>query len=331
MKYSVIIPHAPSTLETLTTFADLAMEGLAHRLWLGQTVTVDPHNLFSHLSGSGRAVRTGTAVTLVPLRNPYEAAIQAHSVSMLSGRSHVAGFGPGAPGFVEAVTGSTYAKPLALMREYLTVVRALLDGETVRVQGEYVTLAGRLAEMDEGLASTVEVGAGVLRAGMARVAGACADVAITWLTPPSYIEKTLVPALLEGAERAGRTSRPRIVSVVHVILERPDRDPVFQVLQGSKLHLSAQHYQRMLQAANVPIEPTNLVQSAAQLIQSGVYCYGDAASITRQLSRWADAGVDEVAINVSGTLFTEGEAAAGNDLRETLSAVRHAALVDERA
>jgi 5,10-methylenetetrahydromethanopterin reductase len=324
MKYSVMIPHAPSTLETLTTFADLAVEGLAHRLWLGQAVKVDPHQLFSHLSGSGRAVRTGTAVTLVPLRHPYEAALQARSVSMLSGRSHVAGFGAGSQRFVEALTGAGYAEPLAVMREYLTAVRALLAGETVMLNGEHVTLAGRLVEIDEGSKSSVEVGAGVLRAGMARVAGACADVAITWLTPPSHIENTLIPALLEGAEKAGRTERPRIVSVVHVILERPDRDPVFQVLRASSQHLSMPHYQRMLQSANIPIDPTNMVQSSAQLIESGVYCYGDAESIVDQLSRWADAGVDEVAINVAGTLFTEDEAAAGNDLHEILSAARHA-------
>src|SRR5450759_1564689 len=95
---------------------------------------------------------------------------------------------------VEALTGAEYAEPLAVMREYLTAVRALLAGETVMLNGEHVTLAGRLVEIDEGSRSSVEVGAGVLRAGMARVAGACADVAITWLTPPSHIENTLIPA-----------------------------------------------------------------------------------------------------------------------------------------
>lgn len=320
MKISVMVPHAPTTLASLAGFADLVGEGLAERIWLGQAVKVDPHQLFSHLSGSGRHVPTGTAVTLVPLRNPYEAALQARSVSLLSGRSHVAGFGAGSRRFVQATTGAAYDRPLTVMREYLEAVRGLLAGETVHLAGEHVRLDGRLVEVDQGAAS-VEVGAGVLRAGMGRVAGAVADVAITWLTPPEHISSTLVPAFDKGAREAGRVGRPRVVSVVHVILDRAGRDPVHQVLTASTAHLSLPHYQRMLQSAGVPVEPDNLVLSAAHLLESGVYCYGGAASVAQQLQRWATAGVDEVAINMAGALFTEGEAAALADLREVLLAV----------
>lgn len=322
MKYSVIVPHAPSSLAELNTYADLAVKGLAHRLWMGQTVKLEPHQLFAGLAGSGRSVRTGTAVTLLPLRHPYEAALQARTVSALTGRSHVAGFGAGSARFVEGLTGAAYPKPLGIMREYLSAVRRLLAGQGVSLDGEHVKLMGRLVDLDEGSTSTVEVGAGVLRPGMARVAGACADVAITWLTPPSYIEKTLVPALVEGAEKAGRSERPRVVAVVHVILEAPGRDPVHQTLSAAGQHLSMPHYQKMLQSASVAIDPSDMVQSSAALIESGVFCYGDAGSIVKQMSAWADAGVDEVAINVAGTLFTEDEASALSDLEQILNATK---------
>ena len=320
MKVSVMVPHAPTTLASLAGFADLVSAGLAERLWLGQALKVDPHQLFSHLSGSGRAVPTGTAVTLVPLRNPYEAALQARSVSLLSGRSHVAGFGAGSRRFVQATTGAPYDKPLTVMREYLQAVRGLLAGDAVHLDGEHVQLQGRLAEVEDGAAS-VEIGAGVLRAGMGRVAGAVADVAITWLTPPEHITSTLVPAFAHGAQEAGRDGTPRVVSVVHVLLDRSGRDPVHQVLTASTAHLSLPHYQRMLQSAGVPVEPDDLVLSAALLLQRGVYCFGDAAAIAAQLQRWSAAGVDEVALNVAGALFTEGEDAALTDLREILLAV----------
>ncbi len=314
-----------TSLTSLAGFADLVAEGLAERLWLGQAVKVDPHQLFSHLSGSGVRVPTGTAVTLVPLRNPYEAALQARSVSLLSGQSHVAGFGAGSRRFVEATTGAPYHRPLPVMREYLEAVRGLLAGESVHLDGEHVQLQGRLVEIAPGAAS-VEVGAGVLRAGMGRVAGAAADVAITWLTPPEHITSTLLPAFAEGARDAGRRGQPRVVSVVHVLLDRAGRDPLHQVLTASAGHLSMPHYQRMLQSAGGPVQPGDPVLSAAHLLEGGVYCYGDPASVADQLTRWSDAGVDEVALNVAGALFTEGEDAALVDLREILLAVAAAGI-----
>ncbi|WNO71813.1 LLM class flavin-dependent oxidoreductase [Streptomyces sp. AM8-1-1] len=69
-------------------------------------------------------------------------------------------------------------------REYLGIVRGLLDGETVQAEGEYFSCHGGLSPSP---APPVELGLGVLRPGMARVAGAVAGCAITWLTPASYL------------------------------------------------------------------------------------------------------------------------------------------------
>lgn len=316
-----MVPHAPTSLASLLPFARAVESGAADRLWLGQAAKVDPHQLFAHLSGSGVRVPTGTAVTLAPLRNPYEAALQARSVALLSGRDHIAGYGAGSSRFVASITGSPYPSALTAMREYLTAVRALLTGDVATVDGQTVRLHGRLVPLgpDEP-AAPVRVGAGVLRPGMARVAGATADVAITWLTPPGYIADAIRPALQEGA--ADRPDGPpRVCAVVHVLLDRPDRDPVHQVLTASSAHLSLPHYRRMLRAAGVAIPDDDPVTAAAELITSGTYLYGSAAEIAAGLDRWAQAGVDEVAINVAGALFTAGEAAAVDDLTEILSAV----------
>ena len=40
-------------------------------------MTVDPHQTFAYLAGAGLRVPMGTSVTLLPLRHPFEAALQA--------------------------------------------------------------------------------------------------------------------------------------------------------------------------------------------------------------------------------------------------------------
>lgn len=315
-----MVPHAPESLEEMVPFADLVgRHELADRLWLGQAVRIDPHNLFSALALSGRAVPTGTAVTLAPLRHPYEAALQARSVSALTGHSHVAGYGAGSPRFVAALHGQPYPKPLRAMNSYLRIVAALLRDEAVQVDSPDFVMNGRLAPAEAD--SDVEVGAGMLRAGMARAAGRHAGCGITWLTPPSHIEAVLTPALTEQAEKSGR-ARPRIVSVVHVMTPRADSDPVHRVLNASGMHLGMQHYVSMLSESGLACSVEDPVRSAAELITGGVYCYGEPDEIVEQLRAWERVGVDEVVLNAGGTFFSHGLDDTALELRAVLEAAQ---------
>jgi alkanesulfonate monooxygenase SsuD/methylene tetrahydromethanopterin reductase-like flavin-dependent oxidoreductase (luciferase family) len=179
----------------------------------------EPHQGFASQAGSALRIPLGLAVTLMPLRHPFEAAVQTVSLARITGQSLVAGFGPGPTLFQEMLLGRRYCSPLTAVREYVTIVKGLLLGGPVDVQGHYCTCRASL-----GVASpTVEIGLGVLRPGMARLAGEVADVAITWLTPAPYVRDVIRPALEEGAAKAGRPV-PCIVSAVPMAIERRGRD-----------------------------------------------------------------------------------------------------------
>ena len=107
----------------------------ARRLWLCQSFKAETHQVMAYLAGMGHNVPLGTSVTLLPLRHPYEAALQARSLALLTGEPVVAGYGIGNPGFVAGLTGSPYASPRTAVHDYLTSVRALLDGERVEHDG----------------------------------------------------------------------------------------------------------------------------------------------------------------------------------------------------
>ena len=89
MGICVRLPHSPAGGEETIGYARLVSDGLGARLWLGQTTHAEPHQVLAYLAGAGLRVPSGTAVTLTPLRHPYEAALQARGVALLSGRPHV--------------------------------------------------------------------------------------------------------------------------------------------------------------------------------------------------------------------------------------------------
>lgn len=313
---SLIFPSQPDTLASIVGFGRFALEQRARRLWIGQSLRIESHLAMAALAAHVPGLPLGSSVALTPLMHPYEAAVEARSLSALSGATYVAGYGPGAPEFQRAFLGDPPERPLRAVEEYASLVRRLLDGEMVEHRGEHHTVTSSLIPMP---APPVEVGLGVLRTGMARTAGRVADVAITWLTPHWYVAEQLRPALEESASRAGRAA-PRVATVVHAAVTRPVRSLRRCAHAAAGVHLSTGHYTDMLRRAGVDADPGKPRKAVDALIDSGVFVTGSPDDVAAGLRTFRESGVDEVILNVSGVYFTEGEAAAWRDLRDILRA-----------
>ncbi|MFF5502542.1 LLM class flavin-dependent oxidoreductase [Streptomyces roseolus] len=316
-KYSVLVPFLPRRPEQLLPYAALVDWTHAERLWQGQAMLVDPFHGFTAAAGAGFRVPVGLGVTLMPLRHPFEAAQQARSLAMTTGHPVVAGFGPGGKSFQQSLRGAPYASPLTASREYLTIVRGLLDGGTVRIEGEYFSCHGGLPPSP---APAVELGLGVLRPGMARVAGELAGTAITWLTPAAYLKDTVLPAMREGAEAAGRPL-PRLTAMVPVALRGPDRDPADLAQASNAPHLAAPHYVDMLHRAGIAVDRHDIPLSAKRLVAGRAFLYGDPQELAGMFAEFREAGVDEIVLNTTGVFNLYGHQAAMADLKAILTAV----------
>lgn len=306
----MLIPLVPNVVEQATPFAALVKFSGATRLWQGQSLTIDGFQTFAALAGAGLRVPCGVGVSLMPLRHPFEAALQARSVAAVTGEPFVAGFGPGAPGFRVALGDAPYLSPLTAAREYLEVARGLLAGERVTAAGRYVGCDAALPALP---APPVELGLGVLRPNMARLAGAVADVAITWLAPASYLQGVVAPALQEGADGAGRV-RPRLVAMVPVALTRRDHPSVRVALAGSAPHLQAPHYLDMLTRAGLDVRSDDLVHTALAALEGQAIVIGDLDEVLDRLGDFKAAGVDELVLNTTGVANLLGPTAALDDL-----------------
>ncbi|MFI6095676.1 LLM class flavin-dependent oxidoreductase [Lentzea sp. NPDC051213] len=311
MTYSVHMPFMPIRCEQVLPVGQLVSRAEDCRLWLGQSLTLEPHQLFAYLAGSGLRVPVGTSVTLMPLRHPLEAASQARSLAQITGHPLVAGYGPGSADFQRALLGSRYPSPLTAAREYLTAVRSFVDGGLPPIPHP-----------------RVDLGLGVLRPAMARLAGEIADVAITWLCPPDYLRDVLVPEIRAAAAAAGRPM-PRVVSVVHLAQRKPRRDPVQLALGVSRGHLQSPHYIDMLGRAGVSVSASDPESGARALVDAGVFLHGGMPDLVEGLNAYRAAGVDEIVLNLSGVAYERGEHAAVRELEfllMSLGTVRHDVL-----
>jgi alkanesulfonate monooxygenase SsuD/methylene tetrahydromethanopterin reductase-like flavin-dependent oxidoreductase (luciferase family) len=147
-------------------------------------------------------VRTG--ISVVPaarMWGPLALAAQAATVGEISGGRFVLGIGTGGygPGFW--ASAGLPDRPIAVMRDYLTVVRGLLGGETVTYAGPALRVQN--ASLGAPGLPGVPVYLGALGPQMLRLAGELADGALlNWATPDRIAQSRRLVA--EGAVRAGR-------------------------------------------------------------------------------------------------------------------------------
>jgi alkanesulfonate monooxygenase SsuD/methylene tetrahydromethanopterin reductase-like flavin-dependent oxidoreductase (luciferase family) len=148
------------------------------------------------------SIRVGPGVVPIYSRTPATMAQTAATIDELSGGRLTLGLGVSHRPVVEAWHGQRIERPVAEMREYASIVRAILRGEDPPA-GEKWQTAFHLLGLDPRPQLPIYVAA--LSPAMLRLAGEIADGVMLWLCNPAYIREVVIPELSEGRRRAGKT------------------------------------------------------------------------------------------------------------------------------
>jgi 5,10-methylenetetrahydromethanopterin reductase len=161
-------------------------------------------------------IKIGSGVVDCWSRNPARLAATFSTLDDLAPGRVILGIGAWWDPLARKV-GIDRSKPLRVMREIVTTVRALLNNETVTFDGEYVHLDG--VELDyvyqERRPKEVPIYIGATGMQMMELTGEIADGAVlNYLVSPDYNDQAL-EALSKGAARVGRSlddiDRPQLV------------------------------------------------------------------------------------------------------------------------
>ena len=195
-------------------------------LWTPESTGYDAFHVCAHrwratAETHPGGLTTGIAVSPVALRSPLGLAMGAGTTGAITGGRFILGIGTGGlhQQAGREAHGAARVSPLALMRDYLTVLRGLLHGERVTHHGPAVSVRGLQLAVDPPPHTPVYLGA--LGPHMLRLAGELADgVALNWCTPQQVAWSR--DRIAEGAARAGRS--PDDVTVVQYIRVCVDDD-----------------------------------------------------------------------------------------------------------
>ena len=157
--------------------------------------------LAAYASRSER-VRLGTGVMPIYSRKPATTAMSAATVDEFSDGRLVLGLGVSHRPAVEAWFDEKIEKPVREMREYVSIVRAILRGEDPP-QGERFRTGFHFMGYEPRADLPIYIAG--LSPGMLRLAGEIGDGVVLWLCNPNYIEEVVVPTVTEGREKAGKS------------------------------------------------------------------------------------------------------------------------------
>jgi alkanesulfonate monooxygenase SsuD/methylene tetrahydromethanopterin reductase-like flavin-dependent oxidoreductase (luciferase family) len=151
---------------------------------------------------STERIGLGTGVVPIYTRTPATMAQTAATIDELSGGRLILGLGVSHRPVVEGWHGQTIDRPVAEMREYVTIVRAILRGEDPP-GGEKWRTSFHLAGLDP--RPEVPIFIAALSPAMLRLAGELADGVLLWLCNPNYIRDVVVPEVRTGRQGAGKS------------------------------------------------------------------------------------------------------------------------------
>ena len=258
-------------------------------------------------------VLLGTSIMQLWSRHPVAVAQSARVIAAIAPGRLRLGIGPGHQQDMEWTFGVDYRTPLSHLREYIRILKQLLQQGEVHHEGQYyVARAGIPEPLD------VPVLGSALRRRSFEMCGAEADGAITWVCPQQYVREVALPSLRDGALQAGRDTPPLLVHAPICVHE--DMEQVRTAVRKEMGYFPrSRSYSRMFADAGFP--KTRSTGWTDDLI-AAVTLAGDEDAVTQKLDSIFARGVSEVV----ATVITAGEDRASSAQRTMRLLAEYSAL-----
>jgi probable F420-dependent oxidoreductase len=247
-------------------------------------------------------IALGTGVVPIYTRTPATMAMTAATLHEQSEGRVRLGLGVSHRPVVEGWHGQTIDKPVAEMREYVAILRAILAGEPPPAGEKWQT---SFALRGIGPYPELPIYVAALSPAMLRLAGEVADGAMLWLCNPEYIRAVVMPELLAGRQRVGKTLEGFAVvpAVPSAVIE--DSGPALAAMRRDLLtYFGLPFYRAMLERSGFGEDIAAYDEAAArgdgEAMQTAISerflrslcAIGSADDVRAGLARYQQAGAD---------------------------------------
>ncbi|MEZ4334673.1 MAG: LLM class F420-dependent oxidoreductase [Myxococcota bacterium] len=212
MKLGIIAGYSPATMSVpIDLIREAETMGYAS-VWTAEAYGSDAVSPAAWILAQTTKIRVGTAIMQMPGRTPAMTAMTAMTLYALSGGRFILGLGPSGPQVVEGWHGVAYGRPLTRTREYVSIVRKIVERKAPLVHegfhyqipyhGPDATGLGKpLKSILHGDPALRIYTASISPAGMTCAAEVADGVFPVWMDPERF--DLFESALSEGFARAG--------------------------------------------------------------------------------------------------------------------------------
>jgi alkanesulfonate monooxygenase SsuD/methylene tetrahydromethanopterin reductase-like flavin-dependent oxidoreductase (luciferase family) len=257
-------------------------------------------------------IRVGTGVVPIYTRTPATMAQTAATIDDISQGRLTLGLGVSHRPVVEDWHGQAIDHPVAEMREYVEIVRAILRHDEPP-PGDKWSTSFHLAGLGPFLDLPIFIAA--LSPEMLRLAGEIGDGVMLWLCVPTYIREVVVPSVREGRRRVGKGMEGfEIVAAVPGALTEDVARAHLGIRSELLTYFGLPFYRAMLERSGFGADIAAFDAAGGELdgmraaisdrFVEALTAIGDAAAVQAGLRRYARAGVTMPCIGpISATDF----------------------------
>jgi probable F420-dependent oxidoreductase len=175
-------------------------------------VSHDPFLPLAVAAAATTRISLGTSIAVAFARSPMTLAYTANDLQAAAQGRFILGLGSQIKAHITRRFSMPWGRPAPQMREYILALRAIWaawnEGAALDVQGEYYkhTLMTAMFRPEPNPYGPPRVFLAAVGAAMTRVAGEVTDgIVVHGFTTERYLREVTLPALAEGAARAGRS------------------------------------------------------------------------------------------------------------------------------
>ncbi|MYC31880.1 MAG: TIGR03564 family F420-dependent LLM class oxidoreductase [Chloroflexi bacterium] len=226
-------------------------------------------------------IELGVGVVPTYPRHPMALAQQALTTATATDSRFILGIGPSHRPGIEDSFGLSYDRPALHTREYLSVLRPLMEQGRVQFSGQFYNVNAELDVLDR---PTCPVVISALAPRMLRLAGQQADGTITWMAGPRAIREHVRPRINAAAEATGRPE-PRICVGLPATVCDDEAIGRRAAAESYERYGRLVNYRRILDVEDVEGP-------------SEVAVVGNEASLQTELEQFAEAGATDFIANI---------------------------------
>lgn len=212
-KIGVTMPGLTQPIDAFPKMAAMAEDAGFDSVWDYEFYR-NPFVIHGMCAQKTSRITLGTGLAVSAGRSPFEMAQAAADVDETSGGRLILGMGLGSAGFLVDMNGAELNRPIPRTREYVGLLRTIWEWTAGEIDADGETFGGEFYKFTVPqinpfgrrpmVRRRIPIYTSALQPGMARLGGEISDGVLGFMLPPKYLRDVYLPAIAEGARKAGR-------------------------------------------------------------------------------------------------------------------------------